>query len=46
MIFNDWNTQPTIPAGRFIFIPPAGVQRLESLQVNEIGEVEVTGAQQ
>ena len=43
--FSDWNTQPAIPAGRFGFVPPAGVQRLESLQVNEIGEVEVTGAQ-
>ena len=43
--FSDWNTQPAIPAGSFGFVPPAGVQRLESLQVNEMGEVEVTGAQ-
>lgn len=43
--FSDWNTQPEIPAGSFGFVPAAGIQRLESLQVNEMGEVEVRGAQ-
>ncbi|MDQ1341807.1 MAG: hypothetical protein QG571_424, partial [Pseudomonadota bacterium] len=41
----DWNTQPTIPPGRFDFKPPAGAQRLESLKVNEMGEVELGGVQ-
>ena len=41
----DWNTQPTIPPGRFDFKPPPGAQRLESLKVNEMGEVELGGVQ-
>lgn len=41
----DWNIQPTIPPGRFDFKPPAGAQRLESLKVNEMGEVELGGVQ-
>jgi hypothetical protein len=41
----DWNTQPAIPPGRFDFKPPPGAQRLESLKVNEMGEVELGGVQ-
>ena len=44
--FGDWNTQPTIPAGRFALHSAGRSERLASLQVNEMGEVEITGAQQ
>ena len=37
---SDWDTQPKIPAGRFAFTPPAGAKRLESLRVNDVGDVE------
>ncbi len=40
---SDWDTQPKIPAGRFAFTPPAGVKRLESLRVNDVGDVEFDG---
>jgi hypothetical protein len=39
----DWNIDPEIPPGRFDFKPPPGVRRLESLKVNELGEVELGG---
>ena len=42
----DWDTQPKIPAGQFAFTPPAGTRRLESIRVNELGEVELDGARQ
>jgi hypothetical protein len=42
----DWDTQPKIPAGQFAFTPPAGTRRLESIRVNELGEVELDGAKQ
>ena len=41
----NWDTQPKIPDGRFTFTAPAGVKRLESLQFNELGEVETGGGQ-
>ncbi len=43
--FDEWNTRPTIQADRFAFKPAAGAKRLESLQANEMGEVEIQGAQ-
>ena len=39
----DWDTQPKVPAGQFAFTPPAGTRRLESIRVNELGEVELDG---
>lgn len=39
----DWNTQPTIAAGQFDFKAPAGAKRLETLQLNELGEVALDG---
>ena len=44
--FQDWDTQPKIPAGQFAFTPPAGTRRLESIRVNELGEVELDGVKQ
>ena len=41
VLLRDWDTQPRIPAGRFDFTPPAGAKRIESLRLNETGEVEI-----
>ena len=36
---SDWNLDPAIPAGRFDYSPPAGARRLDTLEVNEMGEL-------
>jgi hypothetical protein len=41
MRLSGWDTQPKVPAGRFVFTAPAGSRRLESLQVDESGEAEM-----
>ena len=35
----DWNQDPMIKADRFDFSPPAEARRLETLEVNEMGEL-------
>jgi hypothetical protein len=35
--FRDWETAPTIEAGRFDFVAPEGARRLETLSVDELG---------
>lgn len=37
--FKDWNTDPVITAGQFEFKVPQGAQELETLPVNEFGEI-------
>lgn len=37
---SDWNLKPTIAANQFTFVPPAGSYKLETLKVNEVGEIE------
>jgi len=39
---HDWNTQPKIPDGQFVFTPPKGATRLDAVPVNELGEIEFT----
>ncbi len=41
--FDDWNVRPEVPVGRFAFTPASGAKRLETLQFNEVGEVELGG---
>jgi hypothetical protein len=43
--FRDWDTKPQIPAGRFEFTPAAEAKRLESIPVNEMGELAIEEAQ-
>jgi hypothetical protein len=43
---SDWDTQPKVPAGQFTFTAPAGAKRLQSIRVNELGEVELDGVKQ
>ena len=43
--FRDWDTQPKISDGQFVFAPPAGAKRLESIQFNEVGELQLEGGQ-
>lgn len=35
----QWNLKPTIPAGRFKFVAPPGVEKLKALPVDETGEL-------
>lgn len=35
----DWNTKPLIEAGQFTFSAPEGARRLETIPVNEMGEL-------
>jgi hypothetical protein len=37
--FRDWNTRPQINANQFVFSPPQGSKRLETIEANEIGEL-------
>lgn len=37
--FRGWNTKQQIMAGRFAFLPPQGARRLDTIPVNEIGEL-------
>jgi hypothetical protein len=37
--YRGWNTQPSIGANQFTFIPPAGATRLDNLKFDELGEV-------
>ena len=41
---SDWDTQPKVTPGQFTFTAPSGAKRLESIRVNELGEVEFDGA--
>lgn len=36
---SQWNLKPALSAGRFRFTPPAGVERLRALPVDETGEI-------
>jgi hypothetical protein len=38
---SDWNTAPVIADDRFTFVPPAGTKQLESLSVDESGELTI-----
>ena len=35
----NWNTNPTLAANRFVFTPPAGATRIETLQVDDNQEL-------
>jgi hypothetical protein len=37
--FADWDTKPQIEPNRFAFVPPAGAKRVDSIPVNEMGEI-------
>ncbi|MCK4787763.1 MAG: DUF2092 domain-containing protein [Desulfobacteraceae bacterium] len=39
--FRDWNTKPPIKAGQFKFAVPKGARRLETIPVNEMGELTI-----
>lgn len=41
--FFDWNIQPNIPIDQFDFKVPKGAVKKETIMVNEIGELEITG---
>ena len=37
--FRDWNTKPQIEANQFVFTAPKGARKLDTLPVNEVGEL-------
>ena len=41
----EWNTAPEIAAGQFAFVPPEGAKRLDSIPVDEMGELMLEGEQ-
>lgn len=41
--FRDWNTSPKIKAGLFKFSPPQGSRKVETIPVNEVGELMIEG---
>ena len=43
--FRDWNTKPQIEANRFEFSVPEGAKQLETINVNEMGELMIKGVQ-
>jgi len=43
--FRDWNTKPQIEANRFDFSTPEGARKLETIDVNEMGELMIKGVQ-
>jgi hypothetical protein len=43
--FRDWNTKPQIEANRFEFSVPEGARKLETIDVNEMGELMIKGVQ-
>ena len=44
--FRDWDTKPNIDPGRFMFSPPEGAKRLESIPVDQVGELLLEGGKQ
>ena len=43
--FRDWNTKPQIEANQFEFSAPEGARKLETIEVNEVGELMIKGVQ-
>ncbi len=43
--FRDWNTAPQFKANRFEFSAPEGARKLDTIAVNEIGELMIEGVQ-
>ena len=43
--FREWNTAPQFKAGTFDFTAPEGAKRIESIGVNEVGEVGIEEVQ-
>ena len=43
--FRDWNTKPQIEAGQFTFTIPEGARNLETILVDEMGELMIEGGQ-
>ena len=41
--FRDWNTAPQFEADRFEFSAPEGARKLETIAVNEMGELMIEG---
>ncbi|MBW1688475.1 MAG: DUF2092 domain-containing protein [Deltaproteobacteria bacterium] len=37
--FRNWNSSPEVGAGQFVFAPPEGVRKVESIPVNEAGQI-------
>ncbi|WP_129782321.1 DUF2092 domain-containing protein [Peristeroidobacter soli] len=42
MQFSHWNTRPAITPGEFTFVPPKGARKVDTLPVDEAGEVTAT----
>jgi hypothetical protein len=43
--FRDWNTKPQIEANQFTFTVPKGAKKLETIPVNEVGELMIEEGQ-
>ena len=43
--FRDWNTKPQIEANQFVFTAPKGARKLDTLPVNEVGELMIEEGQ-
>jgi hypothetical protein len=43
--FRNWNTKPKISASQFEFKAPKGAERLDSIPVDEAGQLKIGGAQ-
>jgi len=44
--FRDWNTKPQIEANQFVFTAPKGAKKLDTLSINEVGELMIQEGQQ
>ena len=43
--FRNWNTSPKLAAGHFEFTAPKGAKRLESMPVDDAGQLRIGGEQ-
>ena len=43
--FREWDTEPSFKANQFEFSAPEGAKKIESIQVNEVGELMIGGAE-
>jgi hypothetical protein len=44
--FRNWNTEPSISAKQFAFVPPDGARAVETLTVGDAGELKMQGGAQ
>ncbi|MBE2261635.1 MAG: DUF2092 domain-containing protein [Burkholderiaceae bacterium] len=43
VVLSNWNLKPAIAADRFKFVPPKGATNLKAIEVDETGEITISG---